>query len=667
MKNVIALVVAASLAACGVTQRKSEPRPPPIPMLTPNTNLMLQGIPPIPESLKKDVAKYSDFRGHAFVDWHPTRREMLVTHRKTVGKTSQLFRVSAPMAEPEQLTNFADAVTTASYEPRDGRYIVFERRSADSEATQLYRLDLASKDVTLLSDVSKRNEIQGWLHRRSQLLVSSTPVSKRSAAGERAIVKQTLSLIDPADPQRQRHITELSGSGWYVSGISPNDTQLALVHHISAEETQLWLLDIATANLTQILPVPKSKTSAVYLGAGFKADNSGLFVITNQSGEFSQLMFYRFSSKQLTPVATSVPADITSASVAEDGKLLSLQTNVEGRDELRLLDARSLKEMPAPKLPAGTFAAAVFHRKLPALAFSLNNAQGPSQIYTLNPTTGNTEQWTRPAIPEGIEPSRFSESQIVRWKTFDTRLISGLVNLPPGQFSGKRPVMVLTHSEPDDQARIGFLGRINYLIDELGVAVIQPNVRGSSGYGKSFLALDNGRLRENAIKDIGALLDWIETQPNLDASRVLVSGGGYGGYMSLAVAAKYPKRIAGVIDVAGITDFVTYMRNSDSYTRDLLRVEYGDERDPSLREFLSSISPLNAANRVTKPLFVVQGMSDAIVPYTDTDRLLTLARDKKNPVWYLRADNEGHGFSIAENADFQFYATIMFVRETLLK
>lgn len=666
MKNVIALVVAASLAACS-TPRSSEPAPAPIPMLTPNSNLVLQGIPPIPESIKQDVAKYSDFRGHAFVDWHPTRREMLVTHRKTRGKTSQLFRVTAPMAEPEPLTNFADPVTTASYEPRDGRYIVFERRSGDNEATQLYRLDLASKEVTLLSDLSKRNEMQGWLHRRSQLLVSSTPVSKRTAPGERAVVKQTLSLIDPSDPQRQRRIIDLTGAGWYVSGISPNDTQLALVHHISAEETQLWLLDIATARLTQILPAPKSKTRAVFLGAGFKPDNSGLFVITNQSGEFSQLMFYRFASKQLTPVTKSVPWDVSGASMTDDGKLLSLQVNVEGRDELRLFDARSLKELPAPKLPTGTFAAAAFHRKLPTLAFSLSNAQGPSQVHTLNLTTGATEQWTRPSTPEGIDPARFSEPQIVRWTTFDARLISGLINLPPGRFSGKRPVIVLTHSEPDDQARMGFLSRINYLIDELGVAIIQPNVRGSSGYGKSFLALDNGRLREDAIKDIGALFDWIETQPNLDASRVLVSGGGYGGYMSLAVAAKYPHRIAGAIDVAGITDFLTFMRNSDSYSRDLLRLEYGDERDPGMREFLSRISPLNAANRITRPLFVVQGVNDPIVPYTDTERLITLARDKKNPVWYLRADNEGHGFSLADNADFQFYATIMFVRETLLK
>jgi dipeptidyl aminopeptidase/acylaminoacyl peptidase len=211
------------------------------------------------------------------------------------------------------------------------------------------------------------------------------------------------------------------------------------------------------------------------------------------------------------------------------------------------------------------------------------------------------------------------------------------------------------------------MGRYNYYLSELGIAVIQPNVRGSSGYGKTFLALDNGVKREDSVKDIGALLDWIATQPALDASRVVVSGGSYGGYMSLAVATTYPERIAGSIDVVGISNFLTFLQNTESYRRDLRRVEYGDERDPAMREFLQKISPLTNAGNIRKPLFVVQGKNDPRVPVTEAEQMVAKVRANGSTVWYLRAENEGHGFARKENADFQFYAMVQFLRDTLLK
>jgi dipeptidyl aminopeptidase/acylaminoacyl peptidase len=253
----------------------------------------------------------------------------------------------------------------------------------------------------------------------------------------------------------------------------------------------------------------------------------------------------------------------------------------------------------------------------------------------------------------------------VRWKSFDSRDISGLLSLPPARFTGKRPVIILIHGGPEGQASVGFLARYNYFINELGVAVIQPNVRGSSGFGKTFLSLDDGRKREDSVKDIGALLDWVAKQPQLDASRVIVSGGSYGGYMSLAVSTHYAERIAGSIDVVGISNFVTFLQNTESYRRDLRRVEYGDERDASMQSFLQSISPLTNADRITKPLFVVQGKNDPRVPYTEAEQIVAKARANKTPVWYLRAENEGHGFARKENADYQFYATILFLQRTL--
>ena len=228
-------------------------------------------------------------------------------------------------------------------------------------------------------------------------------------------------------------------------------------------------------------------------------------------------------------------------------------------------------------------------------------------------------------------------------------------------------MLVDIHGGPEGQAQFGFLGRYNYFIEELGIAVIRPNVRGSSGFGKTFLSLDDGIKREDSVKDIGALLDWIALQPGLDPARVMVSGGSYGGYMSLAVSTHYADRIAGSIDVVGISNFVSFLQHTESYRRDLRRVEYGDERDPAMRDFMLRIAPLTNAARITKPLFVVQGRNDPRVPYTEAEQIVAKVRANGTRVWYLRAENEGHGFARKDNADFQFYATVLFMRETLLR
>lgn len=227
-------------------------------------------------------------------------------------------------------------------------------------------------------------------------------------------------------------------------------------------------------------------------------------------------------------------------------------------------------------------------------------------------------------------------------------------------------MLVLIHGGPEGQATPGFLGRASYYLAELGVAIIEPNVRGSLGYGKTFVKLDNGRLREDSVKDIGALFDWIAQQPGLDAGRVMVQGGSYGGYMVLAVSTLYPERIRGAIDIVGISNFVTFLQNTEDYRRDLRRVEYGDERDPEMRAFLESISPANRADRIRKPLLVVQGANDPRVPRSESEQMVATVRRHGVPVWYLLAMDEGHGFRKKGNADYLFFAQVEFVKRHLL-
>ncbi|MEO8524695.1 MAG: alpha/beta fold hydrolase [Caldimonas sp.] len=635
--------------------------------IVPNGNLVVQGIPPIPRSIADAVARYTDFRGHGFVDWHPSKREMLVSHRKAGGNTTQIFRLASPLGELEPLTDFADPVRTASYEPLTGDAIVFERSSGGDEAAQIYRLDLATHQVTVVSEPDLRNDMQGWLHKSSRLLYISVPLDRTASGRSRAEIAQTLTLVDPAHPETRRKVAELPGGGWEVGGVSWDDRRIALTRFISANESQVWLLDVASGERRRVLPAPESNEKASYFAAAWKRDGSGFFVISNRSGEFSELVFYAVAEARSTSITRHVKGEIEGASLSADGRLLAVRANVEGRINLLFFDGEVFNELPSPALPEGSVTVARFHPRLPLLSFAINSSKGPSQIDTLLPSDGSSQAWTRPYAPPGVDTSTFGEQQIARWKSFDGREISAVVNLPPPRFAGRRPVLIDIHGGPESQAGFGFINRSNYFVEELGVAVIRPNVRGSAGFGKTFLTLDDGMKREDSVKDIGALLDWIATQPKLDPARVLVVGGSYGGYMSLAVATRYADRIAGAIDVVGISNFVSFLQNTESYRRDLRRVEYGDERDPAMREFLTKISPLSNASKITRPLFVVQGRNDPRVPYTEAEQIVAQVRANGTRVWYLRAENEGHGFARKENADFQFYAMVMFMRETLLK
>ena len=635
------------------------------PVIAPNANLIVQGIPPVPASIADDVARYNDFRGHRFVDWHPTKREMLVSYRQAGASTAQIFRLASPLAEPEALTDSDERIIGATYEPIDGRYIVIARGRGGDEAAQLYRVDLATHQTTQITEPDERHDLQRWLHRSSALLYLSLPLDRTASAGKRENIRQRLTLVDPLRPEQRRRLAELPGGGWEVGGVAWSDGQIALTRYLSATESQVWLLDMASGALKQVLPAA-GQPAATHLAQIWKKDDSGFFVLGDRSGEFRELMFYRLADARLVRISRAIPWNIESVSLDASGRLLAVRANVEGRSELRFFDADSFDELPSPDVADGSVVQASFHPRLPLLAVTFVGSTSPSTIGVLDPANGALRRWTAPSSPPGIDPRTFGRQEIVRWKSFDRREISGLLTSPPARFTGPRPVLVSIHGGPEEQARFGFLGRNQYFVEELGIAILQPNVRGSAGFGKTFLSLDDGMKREDSVKDIGALFDWIARQPGLDASRVMVIGGSYGGYMSLAVATRYSDRIAGSIDIVGISNFVSFLENTESYRRDLRRVEYGDERDPAMREFMLRTAPLHNAEKITKPLFVVQGRNDPRVPYTEAEQIVARVRQSGTPVWYLRAENEGHGFAHKENADFQFYVQVMFMRQTLL-
>jgi dipeptidyl aminopeptidase/acylaminoacyl peptidase len=319
-----------------------------------------------------------------------------------------------------------------------------------------------------------------------------------------------------------------------------------------------------------------------------------------------------------------------------------------------------------PQLPPGSVQSVLWHRNGTELGFDLVSARSPADAYSLDVQTGHVERWTH-SETGGLPTSGFREPELIHWKSFDGKSISGFLYRPPERFTGKRPVIVNIHGGPEGQFRPIYLGSYNYYLNELGIALVFPNIRGSSGFGKTFLKLDNGFQREDAYKDIGALLEWIGTNPDLDGDRIMVTGGSYGGHMTLVTATRYNDLIRCSVDVVGMSNLVTFLEHTEGYRRDLRRVEYGDERDPAMRAFLEKIAPINHAGEITKPLFVVQGKNDPRVPWTESEQMVNIVRKNGTPVWYLLAKDEGHGFAKKKNADFQFDATVLFVKEYLLK
>jgi dipeptidyl aminopeptidase/acylaminoacyl peptidase len=622
--------------------------------IVPGENLVAEGIPAIPAAIADDVLRYTEARAVGFSNWHPTERKILITTR--FGDVNQLHQVGAPGAFRQQLTFFPDRVLGGSFQPTTGEYMVFTKDVGGGEWFQFYRYDLKDGAITLLTDGKSRNTSPQWSTKGDRIAYTS---NRRSNSDF------DVHLIDPRDPKSNRMILQLQGNGWGVQDWSADDSKFALMEFISANESYIWIVDAASGE--KKLLTPKNAGEEVsYSGVEFTPDGKGMWTTSDRGSEFSRLAYIDLVTGKETPLANNINWDVTAFDLSEDGKLLAYVTNENGLSVLRILDTATRKERPIPKLPVGIYGGLEFHKSGKELGFTINSARTPSDMYSLSVATGKLERWTF-SETGGINLAELPEPKLIEWKSFDGMKITGFYYAPPAKFTGKRPVIVNIHGGPEGQARPNFIGRSNYFLNEMGIAIIYPNVRGSTGYGKSFLAADNGMKREDTYKDIDALVDWIKVQPDLDGDRIMVTGGSYGGHMALAVATNYNDKIRASLASVPPSNFVTFLENTESYRRDLRRAEYGDERDPQIREFLMRSAPLTKAANIKKPLFVVQGGNDPRVPKSESEQIVAAARKNGSPVWYLMAKDEGHGFAKKKNQDFQFYATVMFIREFLLK
>ena len=551
--------------------------------LTPPDSLVLDGVPPIPSEIAEKVGRYTEARAAVFLDWNPVKEGMLILTR--FADTNQVHFVKQPGGARTQLTFFPDRIDNASFGPKGDTFFVFSKAVGGNEFNQNYRYDLASGDVTLLSDGKSKNSSPVWS--RDGALFAYTSTRRNGADTD-------LYLESPDSPKSDRLLAEVKGGGWSIADWSPDGSQLLAIEELSINESYLWLFDTKTGSRTELTPrPPQGKEKVSYSQALFARDGKGLFVTTDRDSEFQRLTYFDLKTKEHTYLLPNERWDIDDWDLNGDGTRIAYTSNERGLSKLHVIGLEMQQgKMTATAQPDPTFnppiAASVISglkwqrgANQNTLAFNVNGARSPSDVYTWTPATPSSPavRWTM-SETGGIPSERFVEPRLVTWKTFDGRELSGFLYLPdPKKFPGPRPLIVNIHGGPEAQSRPIFAGRNNYLFNELGCAMIYPNVRGSAGYGKSFLLLDNGFKREDSYKDISALLDWVKTQPELDASRIMAFGGSYGGFMTLEVATHYADRIRCAIDVVGISNLATFLKNTESYRRDLRRAEYGDERE----------------------------------------------------------------------------------------
>lgn len=636
------------LAGFSLTAQNQAPQ-----VLQPSDNLVTDGISPIPMSLVKELNRYTNVRGAGFVDWHPTRREMLMSTR--FGNTGQLHYIKMPLGARTQITFFDEPVGGGTFEPKEGKYFIFSRDAGGNEFAQLYRYDIADGNITLITDGGRsQNGGINWSTKGDRIAYSST---KRNGAD------RDIYIMDPLNPSGEKLVFQATGGGWGISDWSPDDNSLLISEGLSVSESRFYLLDLKTGEKKRI--TPETKEQVVFDGGVFSKDGKFIYITTDLENEFQYLAKLELATGKITPITKSIPWDVESFDLSPDGSRLVFNTNEAGISKMYMLNTVATLYEPIKEIPDGIIGGYNWHENGEDLALTYSNATSSSDIYVFNFKSRKLERWTESELG-GLVSSQLSNAELIKWKSFDGKEISGFYYKPAKKFTGKRPVIIAIHGGPEGQSFPSFMGRNNYFLNELGIALIYPNVRGSTGYGKTFVNLDNGMLRENSVKDIGALLDWIAQQPDLDASKVMTMGGSYGGYMALACAVTYSDRLKCSNDIVGISNFNTFLKNTESYRRDLRRVEYGDEQDPKMAAFLEKISPLNNVSKIKIPMFIVQGGNDPRVPRTEATQMVDALKKNNIPVWYLEAKDEGHGFRKKNNTDFQFYSTILFVKKYLL-
>ncbi len=522
--------------------------------ITPGDSLSADGIPNMPASIAQKVKRYTNAYGFRLAGWDPTNREVLL--KNLAGGETWILRATAG-SSPKIISLIPNGLYDLYYQPQ-AKYLVYNRDVDGDDSFQFYLYDIAARKSTLITDSKTRNTEPVWSNAGDRIIYSSSPPNGNGV---------DLSVINPFDPKSNGLVAKGRGNYLKAYDWSPDDRKVVFCDFGSNTVSTLWIIDVASGEKT-LLSVRGGKEDEYYDSPQFSKGGNGIYVVTDRDSEFRRLAYMDLATGQYKYLSDHIRWDVEDFRLSPDGKTLAFITNEDGVSRLHLLDTKTGKERQAPSLPMGIISDIKWHNNSVDLAFNLRSSRTPNDVYSVDTNTGKVEQWYK-GVTGGVDMERLPQPERISWRSFDGKVISGFLYRPPSIFTGKRPVIINIHGGPEEQYRPEFGYYNNYFTNELGVVMIFPNVRGSSGYGKSFHRLDNGSLRLNASKDIGTLLDWVKAQPDLDADRVMVQGASYGGYLALLVATDYSERIRAVLSDSGISNLVAFNENTASWRRDL--------------------------------------------------------------------------------------------------
>jgi dipeptidyl aminopeptidase/acylaminoacyl peptidase len=616
--------------------------------------LIYDGIAPVAAADSERLQNYLESRSATFVDWLADGSLLIATR---FGSTQQMHRVKSPLGMREQLQFGSEPVSAGLAHPYSADSFLYLADRGGDENMQLWLHDIGAGKAKLLTDGRSLHGSPHWAQDGKRIAFHS---NARNGTSYDIYVRDT--AIDAAP----RLVLGGANDAWYVQDWSLDDSKLLVLRYRSISESELFIADITTGALQPVEPAAGAAGPISVKQARFSRDGRGVFFLSDHGGEFVELRFADMFTGQQRVLAPQSRWDIENFELSVDGRYLAYTRNEAGYSRLVLHDLLQQADIVLPPLPTGSIISSLgFDRAGKQLAIGLETAQSPRDVFVLS-LTGATPalvRWTQSEIGP-VARAAMVPAELVEFPTWDRsdgklRMLSAFVYRP--RTPGPHPVVIDIHGGPESQYRPTWSGFTQYLVNELGYAVVAPNVRGSSGYGRTFLNLDNGVLREDSVRDIGSLLVWIGLQPDLNRGRVVAMGGSYGGYMTLASLAHFSDRLAGGVNLFGISNFVTFLTNTSPYRQDLRRAEYGDERDLKMRTFLQGVSPLTNAAAISAPLLVVQGLNDPRVPASESEQMVQKLRLNGTEVAYLAAKDEGHGFRKKANRDAYLAAVAQFL------
>ncbi len=547
----------------------------------------------------------------------------------------QVWTTSGANQWPTQGTAEEERISFASQSPERPE-LIFGMDEGGNERAQFFRLDTDDGNISPLTErPDAKHQWGSWSNDGERFAFSSNRrdesvfdiyVQERTATGEDA-----------------RLVYE--GDGWFTAGeFCPDDERLVVLEAHSSYDQDVHVLDLETGQLDHLTPHDEPER---YQSITWGPDGDVLYLVTDRDADTLYLAVVDVKTGKFRTVVEGGEWNVEGVGVHQESGRIVYARNVDGYTELHagaLADRASIEQYPSPAIPDGVAGGISFDPDGERFAVTTTSRTRNTNVGVATLETGEYERWTD-ASTAGIPTSTFRAPELVHVDSFDDLAVPGFFTVPADAKPGDTPVIVDIHGGPESQRRPSFSSLTQYFLAH-GYAVFEPNVRGSSGYGKRYTHLDDVERRMDSVRDLKACVEWLREQEVVDPDRIVAKGGSYGGFMVLAGLTEYPDLWAAGVNIVGIANFVTFLENTGAWRRSLREAEYGSLEED--REFLESISPINRVERIRAPLFVVHGENDPRVPVGEAEQIAAEASDHV-PVETLIFEDEGHGLAKLEN------------------